>query len=137
MENELNSILTIKIKKKKSVTKAQSSPTTLQTIPPSSGHTGSAVSSCFSDHVPPEMKDMIGTDEFAQFGEKKEERVEDDEGIEIEEDKEFKKEMEKCDARTRLKYDPGTRTFDNRMRRATDLQECARIALPETLSTQH
>jgi hypothetical protein len=32
---------------------------------------------------------------------------------------------------------PITRTFDDRKRRATDLQECSRITLPKPLSTKH
>ena len=67
MENEWNSVLTVKIKKKKSVAKAQSSPTTHQTKPPSSGHTESAVASCLSDHEPMELKDMKDTDNFVQL----------------------------------------------------------------------
>ena len=34
-------------------------------------------------------------------------------------------------------YDPGTRTFDDRNRKATDLQECARVTLPKPLCTKH
>jgi hypothetical protein len=63
--------------------------------------------------------------------------LKDDEGIEIEEDEEFNKEMEKCDAQTRQVYDRTTRTFDERKRRATDLLECSRITLPKPLSTKH
>ena len=65
------------------------------------------------------------------------ERIEDDGGIEIEEDEETIREMEKMDARTRQVYDPGTGTFDDRKHRATDLKECSRITLPKPLSTQH
>ena len=68
---------------------------------------------------------------------KEEERVEDYEGIKIEEDEEFCKEMEKDDARSFQVYDPKTRTFDDRNRRATDFQECSRITLPKPLSTKH
>ena len=33
-------------------------------------------------------------------------------------------------------YDPKTKTFDNRKRRVTDLQQCARITLPKPLTPE-
>lgn len=76
MENNWNSVLTIKSKKKKSVAKSQNGHTMLQTKPPSTKLTGSAVPSCLSDHEPMELKDINGNDKFVQFGDVKEEIVE-------------------------------------------------------------
>ena len=93
------------------------------------------------ENLPPEglahEEEMANAKTRMTIAKEEEEKVEDDEGIEIEEDEEFNKEMEKCDARTRQVYDPTTRTFDDRKRRATDLQECSRITLPKPLSTKH
>ena len=76
MENNWNSVLTIKSKKKKSVAKSQNGHTMFQTKPPSTKLTGSAVPSCLSDHEPMELKDINGNDKFVQFGDVKEEIVE-------------------------------------------------------------
>ena len=76
MENNWNSVLIIKSKKKKSVAKSQNGHTMFQTKPPSTKLTGSAVPSCLSDHEPMELKDINGNDKFVQFGDVKEEIVE-------------------------------------------------------------
>ena len=93
------------------------------------------------ENFPPEglahEEEMANAKTRMTIAKEEEERVEDDEGIEIEEDEEFKAEMEKDEARARQVYDPGTRTFNDRNRKATDLQECARVTLPEPLSTKH
>ena len=66
-----------------------------------------------------------------------EEKIEEDEGIEVEEDEEKEEEMEKMEAMTRLIYDTKQIRFDDRKRRVTDLQECARVTLPRPLDTKH
>ena len=70
---------------------------------------------------------------------KEEEEKLDDEGIGGEEeiDPEEEEKLDKLDAESRQVYDPKRRVFDDRKRRATDLQECARVTLPKPLSTNH
>ena len=70
---------------------------------------------------------------------KEEEDKEDDEGIgDVEDlDESQEKEIEKLEAQTRQIYDPRTRTYDDRKRRATDLKECARVTLPRPSETKH
>ena len=49
---------------------------------------------------------------------------------------EERKEDEEITAKNRMIYDPKTKTFDNRKRRVTDLQQCARITLPKPLTPE-
>ena len=93
------------------------------------------------ENLPPEglaqEEEMANAKTRMTIAKEEDENVEDDDGIEIEDDEEFTKEMEKCEARSMQIYEPSTRTFDDRKRRATDLKECSRVTLPKPLSTKH
>ena len=100
------------------------------------------------ENLPPEGLALEGEMSFTKarmtLRQEEEARMEeeDDEGIgderctEGNQEEEMEK-MEKLAAQTRQIYDPRTRTFDDRKRRATDLKECARVTFPRPLETKH
>ena len=64
-----------------------------------------------------------------------EEKLEDGEEIEL--SQEEKDTIEEEEAKSRLTFDPLTKTYDDRRRRVTDLQECSRVTLPKPLPTKY
>ena len=64
-----------------------------------------------------------------------EEKLEDEEEIEL--SQEEKDTIEEEESKSRLTFDPITKTFDDRKRRVTDLAECSRVTLPKPLPTKY